>query len=357
MRCFSGFMLENKRFIFVRNTPVFFIAVLFIFVNCDRKSNTDNFLPLEYAKDLQIPEQIDWIDHGPIFEKGKKGEWDYLLYGAFTGTVLKKDGTFYLYYQGAKDYSEKYGTVTYRAIGVATSQDGIHFTKFPDNSVLTWVPNNWLEEGAVSGGVTLIPSGEIVMYYGANTKQTEMLVNADGRLAVSADGINFTDYGVVLDHKDKAVWGSGDELFPIIAFYDKGNWYVYYIPNGTKQKGKLGVAWGPRRNRLQNTGPALTNGKTVSVWGMGGYAKIGVDTYALFLNNVRKKHMEVRFVHIDYPDRISKPIRKYSFEDFVQGTIFLDDETNTWFMFYRAKNGGKYHLKSAPVRRIEDKKN
>ena len=129
-------------------------------------------------------------------------------------------------------------------------------------------------------------------------------------ITFSTDGLNFADHGVVLDHKNRKVWGSGDELFPIIAFQAKGKWYVYYIPNGTEQKGKLGVAWGPHGNRLLNTGPVLANGKTITVWCMGGYAKIGMDTYALFLNNVRKKHMEVRFVHIDYPDRISKPIAK-----------------------------------------------
>jgi hypothetical protein len=349
-----------KYFYFSIYKVVFVITSLLMLVSCDGKSDpnnpsTDNSPPAVHVQDLQIPKQADWIDHGPILEKGKIGDWDYLLYGAFTGTVVKKDGTFYLYYQGAKEYSEKYGTVTYRAIGVATSQDGIHFVKFPDNPVLAWFPNNWLEEGAVSGGATLILSGEVVMYYGANTKQTEMFVNADGRLAVSTDGFKFTDHGVILDHKNNEVWGSGDELFPIIAFYDKGNWLVYYIPNGTQQKGKLGVAWGLRRNRLQNTGPALANGKTVNVWGTGGYAKIGTDTYALFLNNVRKKHMEVRFVHVDYPDRISKPMRSYGFENFVQGTVFLDHETNTWFMFYRAKGGERYHVKSAPVRKIDVK--
>jgi hypothetical protein len=341
---------------------IFFIPILIALVNCDKRGDADNTSTYDYilpghSQEILIPEPSDWVDHGPILEKGKKGDWDYLLYGAFTGTVVKKDGTFYLYYQGAKDYSEKYGTVTYRGIGVATSQDGIHFTKFPDNPVLTWYPNNWLEEGAVSGGATLIPFGEIVMYYGANTKKTKMTVNADGRLAVSADGLNFSDHGVVLDHKNKAIWGSGDELFPIIAFQARENWYVYFIPNGTQHKGKLGLAWGSRRNGLQNTGPVLANGKTVNVWGMGGYAKIGTNTYALFLNNVRKRTMEVRFAPIDNPDRISKPVQKYSFEDFMQGTVFLDNQTNTWFMFYRAKNGGRYHAKSAPVRKIEDKKN
>lgn len=333
---------------------IFGICILLVIVNCDCKNKTDNYVSVEYVQDLQIPEQIDWIDHGPIFEKGKKGDWDYLLYGGFTGTVAKKEGTLYLYYQGAQDYNKKYGTVTFRAIGVAISHDGINFTKFTNNPVLTWFPNNWPEEGAVSGGVTMLSSGEIVMFYGANKQQTRTLVNGDGRVAVSTDGFNFTDRGVVLDHRNKEIWGFGDELFPIIAFYDNGIWYIYYIPNGTPQSGRLGVAWGPHRDGLRKTGPVRANGKTVDVWGMGGYAKIGTDTYALFLNNVRKRYMEVRFVHTDYPDRISKPIRSYSFEDFMQGTIFLDIETNTWFMFYRAKGDQGYHVKSAPVRKMKD---
>jgi hypothetical protein len=61
---------------------------------------------------------------------------------------------------------------------------------------------------------------------------------------------------VVLDHSNRAVWGWGDELFPVIGFHDNGRWFTYYIPNGVPQRGQLGVAWGNSRDNLTNTAQA-----------------------------------------------------------------------------------------------------
>jgi sucrose-6-phosphate hydrolase SacC (GH32 family) len=79
----------------------------------------------------------------------------------------------------------------WRAIGVAVSSDGINFKKYTGNPVLTWFPNKYGEEGAVSSGVTLDKDGNVVLYYGANTQESATTVNADGRVAVSPDGLSF----------------------------------------------------------------------------------------------------------------------------------------------------------------------
>jgi predicted GH43/DUF377 family glycosyl hydrolase len=210
------------------------IFILFIFI----EPFTMHLIPYEY----DIPSQTDWMDYGTIFEAGDLGEWDYQLYGCFANSVIKKDGIFYLYYQGASGYrSEPDDTVTWRAIGVATSQDGINFTKATSNPVLTWFPNENGEEGAVSAGTALDVDGNIVIHYGANSELDESSVNADARVAVSSNGIDFSDIGIVLKHDDPMVWGSGDEIFPILSIHDNGQWMVYYLPNGVTESGKLGV--------------------------------------------------------------------------------------------------------------------
>lgn len=109
---------------------------------------------------VRIPGQSDWIDCGTIFGHGKAGEWDYYLWGGFASSVVKKDGVFYLYYQGAPGCDEGEGTVTWRSIGVATSKDGVHFSKYEGNPILTWFPHNQLEEGAVSAGAFVEDDGE-----------------------------------------------------------------------------------------------------------------------------------------------------------------------------------------------------
>lgn len=306
-------------------------------------------VPAHSAADIPIPSINEWTDYGTIFEAGNLGEWDYQLFGGFATTALKKDGNFYLYYQGASGYRIADDTVTWRAIGVATSPDGINFTKHSGNPAITWFPNDNGEEGAVSAGAALDENGEIVLYFGANTEQSATLINGDGRLATSPDGFNFLDGGVVLDHADGSLWGSGDELFPIIAIHDASQWFVYYIPNGSLQSGKLGAAWGDSRDQLINSAGALSGSSTISAWGPGGKAKIGPDTYALFLNNVSDSRTEVRIVSLGAPNQLSAPVETYQFDDVRQATVLLDEGTNTWFMYYRNADQSEYGVKLAPA--------
>ncbi len=308
--------------------------------------------PEVHSSDVAIPKQADWLECGPIFYAGTEGEWDYYLWGGFTSTVVKKDGVFYLYYQGSNGYNDVEHTVTWRSIGVATSSDGFNFTKYAENPVLTWFPENNFEEGAVSGGAFLDDTGEIAIYYGANRWIGGGKVNANGRLATSSDGFTFTDQGVVLNFADSSVWGSGDELFPVIGFQDNGRYFAYYIPNGVLQKGKLGAAWGNNRDNLANTVAARSARRTISAWGPGSFAKIGPDTYALFLNDVYATHgptLEVRTVSLDDPANLSAPVQTYRFADVWEAIVFLDNETDRWFMYYRSADHEFYGVKVASI--------
>jgi hypothetical protein len=154
---------------------------------------------------------------------------------------------------------------------------------------------------------------------------------------------------VALDHAANSLWGSGDELFPVIAFQEAGQWFVYYIPNGTPEKGNLGVAWGNSPDNLSNSAGALSGGTPVKAWGMGGSAKIFTDTYALFINDVSQPKFEVRTLSLSHPSQLSAPVETYQFDDIQQATVLLDEKTNTWFMYYRNRDASWYGLKLAPA--------
>jgi hypothetical protein len=297
---------------------------------------------------IRLPRSNEWIDHGPIFSAGPVGAWDHYLYGGFGGTAVKKNNTFLLYYQGAEDYDTTYGTVTYRAIGVATSPDGMSFTKHGGNPVLVWFPTNSLEEGAASAGATLSSTGEVVIYYGANTAISATEVNGDGRVATSTDGLTFVDKGLVLDHNDSQLWGSGDEVFPVAALLHLGKWHAYYIPNGSPQKGLLGVAWGTSLAGLTSSAQVLAQGD-VPAWGMAGHAMLDGATCALFISEVGNKTISAYTMDPQVPDKLTGPLETYSFSNMSQGTVFLDGDTGTWFMFYRDQGATAYGVRSAPV--------
>jgi len=150
--------------------------------------------------EIGIPTQADWTDHGVVVSEGSKGSWDVRLGGAISpSSVVKKDGVYYLYYIGADGNRSADGGPRHRALGVATSTDGINFTKYSGNPVITHLPHNNQEEGIFSAGATLDGNGDIVVYYGALWASNSTTENVDIYigLAVSSDGLNFTDKGYV----------------------------------------------------------------------------------------------------------------------------------------------------------------
>jgi hypothetical protein len=307
-------------------------------------------LVLAGCADVPLPRESDWTDYGTIFEAGAEGEWDHLLWGGFATSVIKKDGAYFLYYQGASHYrSEPDGTAVGRKIGLATSPDGIRFEKHTENPIFDWRPYGNEEEGAASSGVFLSESGEVTLFYGANTEETDTTITADGRVAVSADGIRFTDVGVALDRTDPAVWGSGDELFPILGFRVGERWIVYYLPNGPQLSRQLGVAWGDAPTRLTSSAPSRDPGTDrIPSWGTGGVARFGDGRHVVFLNQEAGGVLDARLVDPQQPDRLSRPVRRYRFDDFRQATVYLDEERRTWFLYYRDGDSNRYGVKLAP---------
>jgi hypothetical protein len=302
----------------------------------------------------RVPLEKDWTDHGEIFAKGETGDWDLYFWGGFAGTAVKREGVYFLYYQGSNGYDDVEGTVTYRAIGVATSTDGINFTKYSGNPVLTWYPTNGLEEGAVSAGAWASADGNVNMYYGANTAISSSLVNADGRLATSSDGYKFVDKGLVIDHSDPGTWGYGDELFPVIGFQAGDKWITYYVPNGTPQKALLGVAWGSDIGSLPSTAQVRAGGSPVSGWGAGGWAHLSEGRVAILIQagadaHLDSGHMDVYLVDPSSPASFSGPVVTYSFPNVSKSTFLLDRETNTWFLYYQNKEANAWGVRTAPM--------
>jgi hypothetical protein len=319
------------------------LCVSVVALGCDRAD--------AHQHAIAIPGAAEWTDCGTVLLSGEPGDWDLYLWGGFAASVLKKNGRYLLYYQGSDGYHDAEGTVTNRAIGVATSPDGIRFTKHDANPVLTFSARGNHEEGAVSSAPLLDDTRDaIVMYYGANTWAGGEEVNADARMALSADGVHFSDHGIVLDHRDRAVWGHGDEIFPIAAFRHDQRSVVYYIPNGTRERGQLGVAWTDGAESYRSS--AARSGRAgIPVWGSGSAVPVAADVYALFLSYSRERsYMEVRTVSPTEPNRLSAPVQRYEWESFVPKSVLLDDDTGRWLLYYRNAEHDRYGVMVASVR-------
>jgi hypothetical protein len=236
---------------------------------------------------------------------------------------------------------------------VAISDDGVHYEKYARNPVLTSLLNDGPEEGPAAGTARLDREGRVVLFFGANSEAgSPLFVNADVRVSVSSDGLRFEDGGMVLDYSSPDVWVSGYELFPLIAPAEGSRWIVYYVPNGHSERGVLGVAWGDAPEQLPHTtrvlGPWWSRVRT---WGMGSAGRMGSGAWALFLNQVHDgDHLEVRLVDSRDFRRVGAVCRSYKFESALHGTVLLDRNRETGFLYER--RFGHYGVRIAPLVRF-----
>ncbi|HUE99836.1 MAG TPA: S-layer homology domain-containing protein [Anaerolineales bacterium] len=308
-------------------------------------------IPITDVQTITIPALSDWQAGSLAFSHGAAGEWDHYLWGGFANSLIKRGNTYYLYYQGSPSYDNQCGSVAYRAIGVATSTDGVHWVKSDKNPVISWSSQGSIEEGAVSSAAWVGADGRIYIYYGANTG-SGCLVNANARLAVSEDGENFQDLGEVLSGRDPNVWGSGDEIFPVGVYIYENQSYMYYIPNGVPLSRKLGVAIGGSPSSFtQTTG---INNSTVPAWGPVSIILEGSDS-----------------VLITNPGDASRPINIYRFDagnpsliqfydsyvlpDCAQASVIYESGAQHWMMSCRNQGFESYLIRHAyPVHIFAD---
>jgi hypothetical protein len=292
---------------------------------------------------IVIPSFNDWEAGIVAFSHGTEGEWDHILWGGFANSLIKKGDTYYLYYQGSSSYDNQCESVSQRAIGVATSTDGINWVKSTRNPVISWSSQGSIEEGAASSAAWVGEDGKIYIYYGANTG-TGCNVNASVRLAVSEDGENFQDLGEVLSGSDPNVWGSGDEIYPVGAYSYENQWYLYYIPNGVSLSRKLGIASGDNYdNFTQTTG---LNDSSTDSWGPVSILLNGSDA-VLFTNpNGGNGPINIYRFNAANPSVINL-YDSYTLPDCTQSSVIHESNEERWLMSCRDTGAENYLIRFA----------
>lgn len=149
---------------------------------------------------------INWEKHSsPILQAS--AYWEYQLVAS---SVIKFNGSYYLYYTGRN--------MPYYAVGVAVSSDGINFMKYSGNPVLTntqqWESNGVLDANVINENSTL--------------KMVFMNSDASGfGLASSSDGLNWikaNDNPFFTNLQTSDDWAVGKIAYP----------YWLKLPNETR---------------------------------------------------------------------------------------------------------------------------
>jgi len=298
---------------------------------------------------VPIPAGDDWENQGTVIVKGGVGDWDEEISGAIgdPGAIIKLGDTYFLYYIGS-DGRRADGGPAHRRLGVATSSDGVHFTKHPSNPILEFSPFGCDEEGVFSVAPVVVDS-TVFLYYGgmhsAYRKSDCTSVNASIRVAISTDGIAFSNDEEVVNGKTAGCAGCGDEIYPVAAFRrdSDGIWFIYYNGGGPWD---LYLIAGPAYDRLivsDTTDKPVLN-KPTGLRNIGRLNWLDADTFALFIGEYSdaipapSRPVAVYIVEASDPYAIhTTPDERYEsihapFAENMHATTYLD--RSVWRMIY-----------------------
>ena len=169
---------------------------------------------------------INWVKHPQPILSGTSG-WEYQI-GA--SSVIKKDSIYYLYYYGRNLPNYK--------IGVAFSTDGINFTRYQGNPILT-NQENWELNGVLYASVIE-----------HNTELQMVFMNSNGTgfgIANSSDGLNWTKANnnpFFTNENTANGWAVGKIAYPnflkvqneIRIYYSGYNYSSQYLKIGMMRK-------------------------------------------------------------------------------------------------------------------------
>lgn len=169
---------------------------------------------------------LNWdVRQTPVVKPGTTGSWDAGT--VYSPDVLKVGGTFFMYFTGNN------GTSSYsRSIGVATSSDGLNWSEYVGNPVLTR-DNSSYDSGWVRYGSVLYEGGTFKMWYTSHTDPTITFQIAVS-YATSPDGFHWTKYA------GNPVYGGATNFVEMPSVVnDRGTYLMAYQGSG----GGIGFAY------------------------------------------------------------------------------------------------------------------
>ena len=160
----------------------------------------------------------------PVLSPGGPGEWDAA--GAFNPTVFYEDGTFYMFYRGNKIPAPPEGPPA-SSIGLATSPDGIHWTKYLGNPVL---------DKDIWGAGTLEDADIVVDPFGDGKYYIEYTWHPPtyAAISVSDDLIHWENHKKVMPGKIVSIIDAGESPYiDSIAYEGTGYRFFAYVEGST----------------------------------------------------------------------------------------------------------------------------
>jgi sucrose-6-phosphate hydrolase SacC (GH32 family) len=155
----------------------------------------------------------------PVLSPGEPGSWDELF--VWTPQIIHHENVFYLFYLG--------GNVSGRmSIGLATSMDGFHYSKFENNPVLS-PDDRGFDAFTVGPGIILKDGSTWLMYYNAQDMIAFLPGRSTGRATASSPGGPWIKSETpVISSGDLGEWDSGFLIPCSVLLLEDGSYMMFY---------------------------------------------------------------------------------------------------------------------------------
>lgn len=179
---------------------------------------------------------INWIKHGDVMPLLATG-WDRAQVGIVGRVEFDASSLVWrMWYTGGA------GGAT--SMGLATSPDGVSWTRYPSNPVMS--PSSPFDTSELQAGKMLWLDGTLNMYYNCNSEGAWHVC-----LASSADGISWTKHGYALNRSSSGWDGvQSSDGFPVVA---GGQFHLLFagVSSGRSQIGHATGAFDPSAPRAR----------------------------------------------------------------------------------------------------------
>jgi hypothetical protein len=184
-----------------------------------------------------------WDRLGPLFERGSEGRFDHQW--CVLPCVHRFGDKWHLYYSG-REGSSGTGLQGFPGIGLATSTDGVHFTRYSDSPIITGdQTREFPTNRGIAGGGTILEDtaddGSVTyrMYYtlAVGTPNDDMRIDQEKHCAVciSTDGIVWHDHRIVMSPRPDVPREDAAVAAPYVWREEGSGLYrMVYCPIGTQ---------------------------------------------------------------------------------------------------------------------------
>jgi predicted GH43/DUF377 family glycosyl hydrolase len=186
-----------------------YIAVLtLLLLSCKQKSPAYSGNNTMLTDSIRFPSELTHftaLQSNPVFKGTATDTWDQKI--RERGYILREDGTYYLWYTGYKgdEAVEKH-------LGLATSTDGITWTKYKDNPIFN---SGWVED------MSVIKHGGTYFMFAEGRGDT-------AHMMTSPDRIHWEEKGPLdIRLSDGRPLSKGAFGTPAI-WYEDGKWFLFY---------------------------------------------------------------------------------------------------------------------------------